>query len=97
MEEFKGFVFVCYDRNAMSLADYLAGAGEYLAYVADQGRDGMEIVAGTQDYCVGANWKLLQENSADGYHGRADPLDLLRLYPLARQRDLHQHRTPRAG
>ena len=24
---------------------------------------------GTQDYCVGANWKLLQENSADGYHG----------------------------
>ena len=69
MEEFKGFVFVCYDRNAMSLTDYLAGAGEYLAYVADQGRDGMEIVTGTQDYCVGANWKLLQENSADGYHG----------------------------
>ncbi|MPZ35028.1 MAG: Rieske 2Fe-2S domain-containing protein [Rhodospirillales bacterium] len=69
LEEFKGFVFVCYDKNAMSLPDYLAGAGEYLAYVADQGAGGMEIVTGTQDYCVGANWKLLQENSADGYHG----------------------------
>jgi p-cumate 2,3-dioxygenase alpha subunit len=69
MEEFKGFVFVCYDRSAMSLTDYLAGAGDYLAYVADQGANGMEIVTGTQDYCVGANWKLLQENSADGYHG----------------------------
>jgi p-cumate 2,3-dioxygenase alpha subunit len=29
----------------------------------------MEIVGGTQEYCVGANWKLLQENSVDGYHG----------------------------
>ena len=69
MEEFKGFVFVCFDKNAVALSDYLAGAGEYLAYVSDQGANGMEIVTGTQDYCVAANWKLLQENSADGYHG----------------------------
>ena len=69
MEEFRGFVFVCFDRNAVPLVDYLAGAGDYLGYVADQGSDGMEIVTGSQDYCVAANWKLLQENSVDGYHG----------------------------
>ena len=28
MEEFRGFVFVCFDRNTMSLRDYLAGAAE---------------------------------------------------------------------
>jgi p-cumate 2,3-dioxygenase subunit alpha len=70
MEEFRGFVFVCFDRNAQPLVDYLAGAAEYLAYVADQGENGMEIVEGTQDYSIAANWKLLQENSVDGYHGQ---------------------------
>jgi p-cumate 2,3-dioxygenase alpha subunit len=66
--DYRGFVFVCFDRNACSLEDYLAGAREYLDYVADQGEHGMEIVGGTQEYAVAANWKLLQENSADGYH-----------------------------
>jgi p-cumate 2,3-dioxygenase subunit alpha len=70
MEEFRGFVFVCFDRGAQPLVDYLAGAAEYLAYVADQGENGMEIVEGTQDYSIAANWKLLQENSVDGYHGQ---------------------------
>jgi p-cumate 2,3-dioxygenase subunit alpha len=70
MAEFCGFVFVCFDRNAQPLVDYLAGAADYLAYVADQGEDGMEIVEGTQDYSIAANWKLLQENSVDGYHGQ---------------------------
>jgi p-cumate 2,3-dioxygenase subunit alpha len=69
MEEFRGFVFVCFDRNAEPLVDYLAGAADYLAYVADQGEKGMEIGPGSQDYCISANWKLLQENSVDGYHG----------------------------
>jgi p-cumate 2,3-dioxygenase subunit alpha len=69
LSEFRGFVFVCFDRNSGPLIDYLAGAADYLAYVADQGPDGMEIVGGSQEYSVGANWKLLQENSVDGYHG----------------------------
>jgi p-cumate 2,3-dioxygenase subunit alpha len=68
-EEFRGFIFVCFDRNAESLERYLAGAADYLAYVADQGEAGMEIVGGTQEYSIAANWKLLQENSADAYHG----------------------------
>ena len=69
MEEFRGFVFVCFDADAEPLIDYLAGAADYLAYVADQGPKGMEIVGGAQEYGANANWKMLQENSVDGYHG----------------------------
>ena len=51
------------------LADYLAGAKEYIDLVADQGEAGMEIVGGGQKYFINANWKLLAENSVDGFHG----------------------------
>lgn len=71
LAEFRGFVFVCFDPHAMPLEDYLADAKEYLAYVADQGPQGMEVVGDTQEYSAAANWKLLQENSADSYHGMA--------------------------
>jgi p-cumate 2,3-dioxygenase alpha subunit len=64
-----GFVFVCSDRDAESLYDYLAGAREYLDLIADQCQLGMKIVAGQQSYSARANWKLLVENSYDGYHG----------------------------
>lgn len=69
LAEFKGFVFVCFDPSAPPLVDYLASAADYLAYVADHGPHGMECVGGPQEYSAHANWKMLQENSADGYHG----------------------------
>jgi len=69
LEAYRGFYFVCFDANAVSLATYLAGATEYLDLVADQSELGMEIVGGTQSYAINANWKLLVENSYDGYHG----------------------------
>ncbi len=69
-DEFCGFIFVNYDADAIPLADYLADAGDYLRMASQHGAGdaGMEIVNGTQTYCAKANWKLLQENSADGYH-----------------------------
>lgn len=70
VDEFRGFIFICFDPGVIPLVDYLAGAGDYLAYVADQGPQGMEVVGGTQEYAIDANWKLLQENSVDGYHGQ---------------------------
>ena len=87
------------DRAAEPLVDYLAGAAAYLGYVADQGAEGMEIVTGSQDYCVAANWKLLQENSVDGYHGvptHGTYFDYLRSRD---EFELHrrQHEIPRAG
>jgi len=69
MDVFRDFVFICFDPAAEPLLDYLAGAADYLAYVADHGPKGMEIVGGTQEYSAQANWKMLSENSADGYHG----------------------------
>ncbi|HVZ45805.1 MAG TPA: aromatic ring-hydroxylating dioxygenase subunit alpha [Ramlibacter sp.] len=68
LEQYRDFWFVCYDRDAISLVDYLAGSAEYLDLLADQSEAGMEIVGGTQEYQINANWKLLVENSIDGYH-----------------------------
>jgi p-cumate 2,3-dioxygenase alpha subunit len=68
MENYRGFVFASFDENVTDLVTYLAGAREYLDLVIDSGDGEMEIVKGTNEYCIGANWKLLAENSIDGYH-----------------------------
>jgi p-cumate 2,3-dioxygenase subunit alpha len=68
--QYRGFYFVNFDREAQDLQTYLAGAKEYLDLVADQSlAGGMKIVKGVQSYSMRANWKLLVENSIDGYHG----------------------------
>jgi p-cumate 2,3-dioxygenase alpha subunit len=68
MEQYRGFHFISFDKNAVSLTDYLASAREYLDLAADQSAAGMEVVGGTQEYSIRANYKLLAENSYDGYH-----------------------------
>ncbi|MGI4815135.1 MAG: aromatic ring-hydroxylating oxygenase subunit alpha [Janthinobacterium lividum] len=65
---FAGFIFVNFAPSPESLESYLAGAGEYLKNIAAQDREAMVVVGGEQSYSAHANWKLLQENSADGYH-----------------------------
>jgi p-cumate 2,3-dioxygenase alpha subunit len=67
LEAYRGFWFICYDRDARSLHEYLGGAREYLDCIADQSDD-LEIISGGQEYMIRANWKLLCENSFDGYH-----------------------------
>ncbi|MDT2019320.1 aromatic ring-hydroxylating dioxygenase subunit alpha [Methylocella sp. CPCC 101449] len=69
LEHYRDFYFINFDPNAVSLSDYLAGAKEYIDIVVDQSPSGqMEIVSGTQEYDIKANWKLLVENSVDDYH-----------------------------
>lgn len=68
LENYRGLYFVNYDKAAMSLSDYLGNAKEYIDLVLDQAETEMEIVGGTQAYAIDANWKLLCENSIDGYH-----------------------------
>ncbi|WP_093281854.1 aromatic ring-hydroxylating oxygenase subunit alpha [Solimonas aquatica] len=68
LEAYRGFWFLCFDRNAETLADYLAGAKAWIDLIADQSEAGMAVVGGTQEYQIRANWKLLTENSIDGYH-----------------------------
>ena len=67
-DSFRGFIFVCFDSETEPLRDYLAGAAEYLDLVADQDAGGMRVLPGSNRYSIKANWKLLAENSIDGYH-----------------------------
>jgi len=66
---YRGFIFINFDRSTPGLTDYLAGAREYLDLVCDQSESGMKVADGAQAYSIRANWKLLVENSFDGYHG----------------------------
>ncbi len=68
VEEYRGLWFVNYDPDAVDLVTYLAGATEYIDLVMDQAEDGMRIVKGSHRYSVKSNWKLMVENSMDGYH-----------------------------
>jgi p-cumate 2,3-dioxygenase alpha subunit len=68
MESYRGFVFVSYDATVVDLVTYLGAAREYLDLVIDEAGGKIEILPGTQEYGMNANWKLLVENSIDGYH-----------------------------
>ena len=68
VDSYRGFIFVCYDPNAMDLRSYLAGATEFIDLVVDQSEAGMRVVEGSNRYSIKANWKLLVENSFDNYH-----------------------------
>lgn len=68
-EAYRDFWFLCLDPAAPSLLEYLAKATDYIDLVIDQSPGGrMEIIEGTQEYEVAANWKLMVENSVDDYH-----------------------------
>lgn len=78
---YAGFCFVSFDPDIESLPDYLAGAKEYLDIVSQYSDSGMGITDGSQEYAIRANWKLLVENSIDGYHAvstHASYLDYLK-------------------
>lgn len=80
-EEYRGFHFIAFDKDIVDLATYLGNAREYIDLVADQSEIGMAILGGTQEYSIRANWKLLVENSIDGYHAsttHASYLDYLK-------------------
>lgn len=80
-DTYAGFCFVSYNPDVESLPDYLAGAKEYLDIVSQYSDSGMGISEGMQEYAIRANWKLLVENSVDGYHAvstHASYLDYLK-------------------
>ncbi|ORW28670.1 aromatic ring-hydroxylating oxygenase subunit alpha [Mycobacterium palustre] len=68
VESYRGFVFASYDPDIVDLPTYLAGATEYIDLVVDGCGGSVEIIKGTNEYSFDANWKLLAENSIDGYH-----------------------------
>ena len=69
LEQYRDFYFASFDRDAVDLETYLGKAKDYIDLVVDQSPSGkMQIISGTQEYDIRANWKLLVENSVDDYH-----------------------------
>jgi p-cumate 2,3-dioxygenase alpha subunit len=68
LEQRAGFWFVNLDPNAPSLNEYLADAGPRLDEIADHSVAGLRVVRGCHEYEIKANYKLICENSYDGYH-----------------------------
>lgn len=68
LDSYRGFVFVKFTEGTETLADYLGDAREYIDVVVDASESGWEIRKGSNQYSINANWKLLAENSVDGYH-----------------------------
>ncbi len=69
LENYRGFYFINFGNDSINLHDYLGNARPFIDLVVDQAETSMEIIGGTQQYAVDANWKLMTENSIDGYHG----------------------------
>ena len=65
---YRGMIFVSFDPTIEDLVSYLGNAREYLDLMLEFGGEDVEIVRGSQAYSMKANWKLLVENSMDGYH-----------------------------
>ena len=68
LERCGDFFFINFSKEGEDLATYLGEAGDFLNLVAEHSASGMQIVGGTQEYSIRGNWKLLAENSFDGYH-----------------------------
>jgi p-cumate 2,3-dioxygenase subunit alpha len=68
LEVHAGFYFVNFDADSQSLESFLADAGDRLQLINDQSAAGMEVIRGCHEYEINSNYKLLCENSYDGYH-----------------------------
>ncbi|MGE3141790.1 MAG: aromatic ring-hydroxylating dioxygenase subunit alpha, partial [Hyphomonadaceae bacterium] len=65
MHNHRGCIFVSYDHDIEDFETYMADALPILNNTLDLGD--MEFVQGQFKYSMRANWKLLVENSMDGY------------------------------
>lgn len=66
LEIFAGWVFITLDDDAKPISEMAPGAEEEMRrYLPDL--DNVELVEET-DVIVDANWKVIQENSIEGYH-----------------------------
>jgi p-cumate 2,3-dioxygenase subunit alpha len=66
MHNHRGLIFVSFDPDIESFEDYMGDALTVIDNTLNLGD--MEFVEGQYKYSMRANWKLLVENSMDGYH-----------------------------
>jgi p-cumate 2,3-dioxygenase alpha subunit len=70
VDQYRGFYFVSFNPVVDDLKTYLGDARELIDLTMDSAEalGGWTILRGTAKYSIKANWKLLVENSMDGYH-----------------------------
>jgi p-cumate 2,3-dioxygenase subunit alpha len=70
VEHYRGFYFVSFDPNIVALESYLGEACRLIDLTMDSAEilGGWTILRGCAKYSINANWKLMVENSYDGYH-----------------------------
>lgn len=66
-----GMVFANFDPHGEDFQAYLGDFGWYLQAALERTNRGLEVVGPPQRHIMRANWKLLAEQLADGYHARA--------------------------
>ncbi|HVA23504.1 MAG TPA: Rieske 2Fe-2S domain-containing protein [Chloroflexota bacterium] len=70
LESYRGMHFVSFQPDIENLVSYLGGIRPYIDLTMDavDMLGGWQMVPGSAKYSIRANWKLLVENSLDGYH-----------------------------
>jgi p-cumate 2,3-dioxygenase subunit alpha len=70
VESFKGLYFISFADDIEDLETWLGPLGELMGYTLDAGEvlGGWQVMDGTSNFEIKANWKLLVENSIDSYH-----------------------------
>ncbi|HLG70310.1 MAG TPA: aromatic ring-hydroxylating dioxygenase subunit alpha [Chloroflexota bacterium] len=70
LESYRGMWFVSFQPDIDDLVTYLGDLRECIDLTVDSAEllGGWEVVPGNAKYTIRANWKLLVENSLDGYH-----------------------------
>ena len=70
VEEYRGLYFVSFDEDIADIGTYLGPVREVIDLTMDSAEalGGWYVIRGTAKYSIKANWKLLVENSYDGYH-----------------------------
>jgi len=70
IEAYRDLYFVSYDPAIVDLRTYLGAATKLIDLTLDSATvlGGWSLLAGTAQYTIRTNWKLMVENSFDGYH-----------------------------
>jgi len=66
-----GMIFANWDQDAEDFETYLGDFAWYLRAALERTNRGFEVIGPPQRQIMRANWKLLAEQLADGYHARA--------------------------
>jgi len=67
LEKRAGFYFINFNPDAIPLDEFLGDAGDRIDLLNEHTTDGLEVI-GYHEYSINGNYKLMCENSYDGYH-----------------------------